>query len=586
MGVSPAIFESANQRTEHLVPGVYSRSNNVTSPSGVSAGNLCIIGKSNGGEPQKLLTFGSLADAKATLLGGDLLNAVAYAFNGSNTYVPQRVMAMRVNPGTQSNTVLKSSGTNILKVNSWDWGSHCNQLKIKIEDGTVSDTKKVTIGYKDEMTTIDNVGRQSISLGYLGEGTNPICTITTTGIKLSATITVEETTEEGDVVEINWEDCETLQELVNQIEDSGLYAATLLDVSLGAKTNELDTCSNVSIGNLALDDGPEDMTVFNSNLQAFIDSILNVTFIGSVELLDVNIRVVPDNTDSFVYFTGGTIGSYTYSDFVAALEKLETEDIQIISTSSTDESIQAAIVSHCTSMSSTINRKERMCILGGVVGEEDDDAIAKARSFNNKLCSYVTDSAKAINPLTGKVENVSGAIVGVMLAGMESAMAVNEPLTFKTLNVIEFNKKRTLSNMEKLIAAGIMVCNNNPENAAEYVCIRALTTYQGNDLIANERSMTREAIYMDKDLRSRYVGGIGHTNNYSTASIEAVLKNAAKEWADLGYIIPDAGKNVWGIKIRISGDKVYLTYSRYLTAPRNFVFITSTNNIYENTVEL
>lgn len=64
MGVSPAIFESAGQRTEHFIPGSYSRSDNVSSPSGVSAGNFCILGTSIGGEPLKLLSFGNISDAK------------------------------------------------------------------------------------------------------------------------------------------------------------------------------------------------------------------------------------------------------------------------------------------------------------------------------------------------------------------------------------------------------------------------------------------------------------------------------------------------------------------------------------------
>ena len=65
------------------------------------------------------------------------------------------------------------------------------------------------------------------------------------------------------------------------------------------------------------------------------------------------------------------------------------------------------------------------------------------------------------------------------------------------------------------------------------------------------------------------------------------MKNQAKEWALNGYIVPsDSNENVWDIKVRIDGDKVYITYSRYLTAPVNFVFITAINHIYTSTVEL
>ena len=145
MGVSPAIFESAGQRSEHYVPGVYGRSFNLSSPSGISAGNLCILGKSNGGEPYKMLEFGSVADAQQALVGGELLDAVANAFSGSNTFVPQRVFAMRVNDGTQSSVTLKTGATDLMTLKSWDWGVHTNQLKIMIANGTLENSKKVTV---------------------------------------------------------------------------------------------------------------------------------------------------------------------------------------------------------------------------------------------------------------------------------------------------------------------------------------------------------------------------------------------------------------------------------------------------------
>ena len=53
------------------------------------------------------------------------------------------------------------------------------------------------------------------------------------------------------------------------------------------------------------------------------------------------------------------------------------------------------------------------------------------------------------------------------------------------------------------------------------------------------------------------------------------------------HIVPsDSNENVWNIKVRIDGDKVYITYSRYLTAPVNFVFITAVNHIYTSTVQM
>ena len=84
MGISKAVFESAGKRTEHLIPGVYSRSNNVSSSGTVSAGNVVILGHSTGGKPNSLLSFSTLAEAKNSLVSGELLNGVAHAFSPSS----------------------------------------------------------------------------------------------------------------------------------------------------------------------------------------------------------------------------------------------------------------------------------------------------------------------------------------------------------------------------------------------------------------------------------------------------------------------------------------------------------------------
>lgn len=98
-----------------------------------------------------------------------------------------------------------------------------------------------------------------------------------------------------------------------------------------------------------------------------------------------------------------------------------------------------------------------------------------------------------------------------------------------------------------------------------------------------ERSMVREDLYMNRDLRNRFAAGIGHVNDVSTDAIVTTLKNAAKEWRLNNYIVQKGADDVWDISVSIDGDKVYLTFSRYLAAPRNFVFITSNNYTYSTT---
>ena len=580
MGVSPAIFESAGQRSEHYVPGVYGRSFNISSPTGVSAGNLCLLGKSNGGEPFKMLEFGSLADAQQALVGGELLDAVGYVFTASNTYIPQRVFAMRVNDGTQSSLTLKTGATDLFLVKSWDWGVHTNQLKMMITSGTATNSKKISVVYKNKSEVIDNIVNAAMSVNYYGDGQNPTVQDSATSISFAAETIPEqeEDPEPTDLLTVNFEDFDTLESLVAYINNSDTWQAAVVGNNADLASVKLDTIGSTSIGETGL-------TLY-ANSDAFLSALKSIAYIGSVTILEENTRTVPDDDDAYVYFTGGTVGNYTITQWQQALNALALEDVQIIATPSTDASIQALISAHCTTMSDVINRKERTAILGGPVGMSDSDAITASLGFNNKLISFCCDNPIKINVVTGEKETLSGAMLGVMLAAMESAMSPNTPLTFKQLNVLGFSKIRDVTNITSLIKAGIMVCNANPENLTEYICIRALTTYQGNDLINNERSMVREDLFMNRDLRAQFQNVIGTAGTTANAVI-ATLKNRAKEWALNGYIVPsDSNENVWDIRVRIDGDKVYLTFSRYLTAPVNFVFITAINHIYTSTVEL
>ncbi|MCQ2242470.1 hypothetical protein [Treponema sp.] len=573
MGVSAAVFESAGKRTEHYIPGAYSRGNNVSSPNGVNAGNLCILGCATGGKPRDLLEFGSLSEAQDVLKSGDLLNAIGYAFKGSPDYVPSSVMAMRVNPGTQGTLTMKSGETPMIEISSADYGAHVNQIKVKVDTGTLAGSKKLSVSFQENTTVVDNIIRKSMQI-MAADGENGTVTVTTTGISLQTTVEDEVVSEE-----FLFEDYPTVNDLVARINDTDFFVATMLDTNIDALSTELDTVASKDISSAPVD--------LCSNFAAFCEELEKIQFFDEIKILSENSRVMVDNMP-FTYFTGGTTTkSASTSDWGLALAELETKDIQIITTIESSPEIHSLIKDHCTTMSSTVNRKERSAWLGGPLNESDDDAMANARALNSSLISYVCDTAFVSNPFTGAKEKVAGSIFAVMLAGMESSMAVNMALTNKTLNVLGFAKTRTVTNMNNLIKAGVVVCQPSPDDPTNYVCIRSITTYQKDDLIANERSMTREAMYMDRDLRNRYGIGIGMPGNMPVSVIKQTLIETAKEWAASGYIIPsDDGQNVWDIKVVRKGDKDCIQYSRYLTAPVNFVFITANNYVYTSSTEL
>jgi hypothetical protein len=164
---------------------------------------------------------------------------------------------------------------------------------------------------------------------------------------------------------------------------------------------------------------------------------------------------------------------------------------------------------------------------------------------------------------------------------------VNEPLTWKTVGVLKFLTKLKTSEMEKLIIGGVLCGGTTDEN--RLAVIRAMTTYQGRQLQLVERSMVREDLYMNRDIRLKFSAGVGKPGIDKGGDAEKTLYDAAREWKGEGLIVPtDDGRNIWGVRMRKSGDKTIVSFNRNLVAPQNFFFVTAYNYVYDSaaTVEV
>jgi hypothetical protein len=567
MGVSGAVFESAGKRTVHWIPGVYSRRNTVPSGTGTISNNLVIMGQSMGGKPLTMIPIADVTEARELLVGGQLLEGVANGFNGSNDFVPQQIWAFRVNKGTCSSITLKNGTDDIITVKSKDYGVHTNQIKIWVKDGTAAGSKKIVVNYKGNEVSEDNIIRKSIAVQYIGESSSATMKINHDGCVIEAKDDAPAN------LNISWEDCDTLEALTARLNDTGLFLATLIDERPNIATINLDTTSKVDIKTTSM--------TFNSDLQAFCEKLANMQYIGEVEIVGTTVFLPPENNASFAYFSGATSGTYTVQDWVDALAILEEEDVQNIATPSTDHDVRILISNHITSMCQTEKRKERQGIFGLPLNTPLEAAIAAAKELNSEYVSLVMDDAIVSDPLTGATKNIDPAMVACKIAGMEAAMGMSNPLTNKQLKVNSFGKKHRVSELNAMIQAGIMPCGINEDGLL--VVIRAMTTYQDDNLGLNERSCVREALYMDRDLRKAYSRRTGTSTEPSENEIVATLLRKASQWYILGYITKaDSGDLVFDIKVRFDGDKTYLEYSKYLRAPNNFTFITSNNMIYSS----
>lgn len=571
MGIRPVSFQSAGQRSEHLIPGVFSRSNYVReSGGGASANRAVLIGESRGGEPNVLMFFTSPSEARDVLISGPLLDAVLMAFSPGNDLVPQRIGAMRVNPGTQATRTLSASAAAMITAKSAFYGLFANQLKMKLVAGSAAGSKKLIVSWRGSEYSMDDIIRASFEITYIGTGG----TAATMSISKTA-LTTSVTGAAGDNLNMSFASFETIEELATAINDTGKYSCTMKTTNPSDLSAHLDSVTAVDI---------KTAKTAYSNLQAVIDELEACPFIDSAVFTDAATRVVPDNITDWVTFSGAVHGSITATEYADTLTALETEDVSIIGTPSTDEAIHILIKNHCVLMSGTTGRKERTFVVGGPVGETVDQAIARAKNLNSKYGTLAYPGFTQYD--TGdpsKTKTYAPSMYAAKLLGQEAALAINEPWTNKSVDILKWEKTLTNGDLEKLIAAGVTAGARSQDN--RLVTIRALTTYQGSELQLCERSMVREDLYMNRDLRDSLSAGIGSPEGLSDSSILTTLRIKADQWLSQGLIVKgDGGAPIWGATLRRSGDAVFLEYHSYLAAPSNFMFVTANQHVYSSSL--
>lgn len=152
------------------VPGSYSQ----VDASGLeqvglgASGIVAVLGTAVGGkpasamtEPKEFLRLTKPEKGKQLFRSGDLREVADMLFAPSKdpdiTAGAQEVVAMKINPATQSAASLGNSYGNSLSLSSIDYGAFTSQINISIADGTVQG-KLITIAFEDQVEAGDDVG--------------------------------------------------------------------------------------------------------------------------------------------------------------------------------------------------------------------------------------------------------------------------------------------------------------------------------------------------------------------------------------------------------------------------------------------
>ena len=426
-----------------------------------SVGNiLAIIGKSDGGEPYKALRFGSAQEARHVLRGGESLKAIEKAFDpSSETYGPSEVVFVRVNPALQSSLALKDTASaTVIDLVSEGFGRFTNEIKIKIESGSVSG-KKMTTQFGNDYYSADNVGRNAFSVVYTGAETTATIAVTPTQVTLVAGSTN---------TAIALADFERIGQLVDRINGVNGFAASVLDGnSEKPALNGLDSLSATSVKSTTV--------TVTGNLSAIVDW-LNSTGEGFVTATrGTNAGTLPANIP-FTYLAGGTDGSTTNTEWQNGFDALQTIDVQWVVPISDSASIHAMTDSHCSYMSN-IARMERRCIVGGGSGVTDEQAIAAAKVLNNDRSSYTHLGIYDYND-AGKLTLYPAYIAAALLAGAFSGVNPGTALTNRTLKLRGIERKlRNPTDTDRLILGGVLCIEDTPKG---YKCVKSITTWLAN----------------------------------------------------------------------------------------------------------
>lgn len=562
MGVGARTFASAGQISQHYIPGSFSRINSILGVSGtVSTSNGVIMGQCTGGKPGELLAFNNSAIAQSALRSGPLMEAVNLAFNPGGGYSPGTIYVMRVNTAVQGSLNLDDAGANpMITLTADDYGLHTNKTNVTVEDGT-NLGKKVTIGYDTNSEVFDDTYRSSITI------THASATVTITNTSAANTMVLSVGT-----ITIDFDTYTTMGDVEAYINDQAGYTAVVTPGQETADPKELDGVSAQSlVGGY----------VCQSTMEAIVDIInLSSAYMTAIAVNAAQNRAIPANLTK-TYFTGGSEGAYTGIEWTAALLALEGEDIQFISTPDAETSVHSAIKSHVVAMCAVTGKRERQYLVGGAYsGVSKGTAITTAKtnaaSNNSKFGLYAFNGGSQYNA-AGVLTNFGASYATCMLMGMCSTININEPLTTKTLNFVNMEYSLSESEKEDLIKNGVAPLALNEFGIPSV--IRPVTTYQTNDLKWNEFSMAREMLFVSRDLRtvlqrlyigrpqvaaslSMVRGSVISRLNYYTEQLQVFPKN-------------EAGVSYWGLTLTIAGDTLTVRYTSYITAPLNFIFITS-----------
>ena len=390
--------------------------------------------------------------------------------------------------------------------------------------------------------------------------------------------------EQSETIEFSFETYSTVEELTEAITE------TLSDVGVSATLEDVAKSSDLScnLDSVVRTINSGDFVVLSSNYN-HLKNLLQATGLIEVDDTEMDEKILPDTMQSFSSLTGGGNGECGVEQYVTALGLLKKENIQLISTTSEDESVHLQIKQHCEECNSRTGKRERQAIVGGAWGEDISTITSRAKMLGSEyvaLCSPGYHDYDYTDPLRKRMKQYSSAFYACKMLGQQASMDIGEPSTKKEVSHFGWEHEYSDVEIDTLIENGVWCGEKETDEygTTRFQTARSITTSKEDNILLVEFSVIREELYMSRDLRaavnSKTIGVKGLDS--LIASMETKVRQRLNSYKNRG-LLRDWDKN--SVKLIVDGDVTKIEWSGCPAVPNNFNFITNKYTVYRSNTE-
>lgn len=453
---------------------------------------------------------------------------------------------------------------------SKDYGKDNNKLQVKIDDGSLAGTKKVTIFdvKSNNYEVFDNIGF-AFKIAYTGSEPYAAMSIISDGngnaIKLQTYVGESKTKAVVDLdIDLETSSFRTIRALVKFLQGFENYQVNYNSYcNTFCSVNSLDCVERANIKSDSFT-----VTQMISDIQS---KLANDSQYMQIEVYNKELAKIENM--SYVSLAGGSEGK-TPASWVQYFEMLGKYDIQYVVPLTSDDYILAECLEHCNEMSDTFGLERRM-VCGSDAGKTNADIIQIARNLAGSRCQIVSSGFYDLNE-SGELELYPGYILAAQFAGRVSYLPDGETATHDVFRMAGIERELDPQNdIPELLAAGVVAfefkVSPSAYNESYVQCVQDITTSQADDILEVERAVGVTADNINKAIR-RAVDNLQIGRKTITGSLTTIRNtviSVLEKKRDKEQVIV-AFKDV---SVRFENGAIYVEYSCAPAEPTNFIFV-------------